>query len=265
MKESYDKRWSQETACCSPQTASKCQVPVEAEQCSGQTIHYALLKELAPFEGKRVLDVGCGTGDTALEIAQKVGPNGKVVGIDLSPVGIAKAKKKAVEAGLSDIVEFRVANAEKLPFEDESFDTVISECVVCLTVDKQHILNEKARVLKPGGQIVMHDVVSEVALPDVVRGDPELYCGCIGGAVSKDNYINMLKKAGLAEVKVEDLSSVDAKPGVGVSMRRALEMQVIHAAMNLKSDEAFEDVVRFVRKGGLGYMLFFGAKPSKNK
>lgn len=262
VKKSYDKRWRQETSCCNPPETSTCQCQIEVEEGNKQTVRNALLKELAPSKGKRILDVGCGTGDTVLEIAKKVEPSGKVIGIDLSPEGIAKAKEKAVEAGLSNVVEFRVADAEKLPFEDESFDAVISECVVCLTVDKQHALNEKARVLKPGGRIVMHDVVSEAALPEVVSSDPELYCSCIGGAVSKDDYIKMLKKAGLTEVKVVDLSDVDAKLGVGISMRRALEMQVIHAAMNLKSNEDFENVIRFVRKGGLGYMLFSGTKPS---
>lgn len=262
VKKSYDERWRQETSCCNlPPETSTCQCQIEAEKGNKQTVRDALLEELEPSKGERILDVGCGTGDTTLEIAKKVEPDGKVIGIDLSPEGIAKAKEKAVEAGLSNIVEFRVADAEKLPFEDESFDAVISECVVCLTVDKQHVLNEKARVLKPGGRIVMHDVVSEAALPDTVRSDPELYCGCVGGAVRKDDYIKMLKKASLTEVKGVDLSGIDAKLEVGVSMRRALEIQVIHAAMNLKSEEDFAEVIRFVRKGGLGYMLFFGTKP----
>ena len=264
VKESYSKLWRRETQCCSPPKASKCQGRVEVEEWSEQTVRNALLRELAPLKGKRILDVGCGTGETVLKIARKVGSNGRVVGIDFSSEAIARAKEKAVKAGLSSIAEFRVADAERLPFENESFDAVISECVVCLTVDKQHVLNEKVRVLKLGGRIVMHDVISEVALPDVARSDPELYCNCIGGALSKNDYIKMLKKVGLTEVKAVDFSDVATKPG-GVSMRRALETQVLSAAMDFKSDEDFEDVIRFVRKGGLSYMLFIGTKPSLNR
>ena len=174
VKESYSKIWQSKGTCCSPAESPK------VIRLSEQTVHEALLNEIMPLEGKRVLDVGCGNGETVLKIAKEVGPNGKAVGIDFSPEGIANAKKKSIEFGLDKVTEFRVADAEKLPFEDNYFDVVISECVVCLTPNKQKTLNEKARVLNPEGKIVMHDVISKARMPENVQKNPELYCGCIG-------------------------------------------------------------------------------------
>ena len=108
--------------------------------------------------------------------------------------------------GLEEVTELRVADAEKLPFEDNYFDAVISECVVCLTPNKQKAFDEKTRVLKPGGKIVMHDVISKAPMPKAVQTDPEVYCGCIGGAVSQDDYVEMFQRAGLTEIDTVDYS-----------------------------------------------------------
>jgi len=241
VKESYGKRWAGEERCC------------DGPEDTLSMVHRALISELSPGEGMKVLDVGSGTGEAVLEIARKVGPKGKAAGIDFTEEGIAKAQKKARSLGLDGIAEFRLADAEKLPFEDETFDAVVSECVVCLIADKQKVLNEKVRVLKPGGRVIMHDVINWAPMPEAVQKDPKLYCGCIGGAVSMKDYKYMMEKAGLVDIKAVDHSD---------QIRKRLNAGILSAALELpESDEAFNEIVDFLRRGGIGYALFVGTKP----
>jgi len=256
VRESYGKIWKTEGTCCAPSPVS-----VKVKHVSEHPVHEALLNEIMPLEGKRILDVGCGNGNTVLKIAKQVGSNGKAVGIDFSVEGIAKAKEKAIELELDKVTEFRVADAEKLPFEDNYFDAVISECVVCLTPNKQKALTEKTRVLKPGGKIVMHDVISKASMPKAVQTNPELYCACIGGAVSQDDYVRMLKQAGLIEIKTVDYSEESATDNYPFSLKRALDSQILLAATDIENEKDFQEVVNFVRNGGVGYALFVAKKP----
>jgi ubiquinone/menaquinone biosynthesis C-methylase UbiE len=256
VRESYGKIWKTEGTCCTPSPVS-----VKVKRASEYPVHEALLNEIMPLEGKRILDVGCGNGNTVLKIAKQVGPNGRAVGIDFSVEGIAKAKQKAIALGLDKVTEFRVADAEKLPFEDNYFDAVISECVVCLTPNKQKALTEKTRVLKPGGKIVMHDVISKACMPKAVQTNPELYCACIGGAVSQSDYVKMLKQAGLTEIKAVDYSEEPAIDNYPVSLKKALDSQILLAATNMEDEKDFQEVVNFVRNGGVGYALFVAKKP----
>lgn len=239
VKRAYGKRWSKEESCCEgPDLLSKA--------------HEALVKQLSPKKGMNVLDVGCGTGDTTLHIAQKVGPTGRAVGIDFTKEGIAKAKQKARKMRLDGVAKFELAEAERLPFEDETFDAVISECVVCLTPDKQQVLNEKTRVLKPGGRIIMHDVIRWAPMPQAIQTNPRLYCGCIGGAVTMDDYRAMMKKAGLTKVKAVDYSG---------ETRKLLSAGILSTALDLTGKgRAFEEIVDFVKNDGIGYALFVGTK-----
>jgi len=213
--------------------------------------HEALLKELKPQNGMKVLDIGSGNGETVLAIAEKVGPTGKAVGVDFSPEGVALAKERAKEQKLEKIAEFHQANALKLPFPDNSFDAVISECVVCLIQDKQEALNEKVRVLKPGGRVIMHDVINWAPMPKAMREDPKLYCGCIGGAVSLDEYVEMMKKAGLTDIKTVDFSK---------DVKKMMNAGIVSQALSLEDDKAVHEIVDFVRKGGIGYALLVGTK-----
>jgi len=213
--------------------------------------HEALLKELKPQKGMKILDIGSGNGETVLTIAEKVGPKGKAVGVDFSSEGIALAKERAKERKLENIVEFHQANALELPFPDNSFDAVISECVVCLIQDKQKALNEKVRVLKLGGRVIMHDVITWASMPQAMREDQKLYCGCIGGAVSLDEYVEMMKKAGLIDLKTVDFTK---------DVKKMMNMGLVAQALNLKDDKAVHEIVNFVRKGGIGYALLVGTK-----
>ncbi len=256
VRESYGKIWKAEGACCSPSPSS-----IKVKRVSEHPIHEALLNEIMPLKGKRILDVGCGNGDTVLEIAKQVGSEGKVVGIDFSPEGIAKAKKKALELGLDKVTEFRVADAEKLPFEDNYFDAVVSECVVCLAPNKQKVLTEKTRVLKPDGKIVMHDVISKAHMPRTVQKNQELYCSCIGGAVNQSDYVEMFQQAGLTEIKTVDYSEKPAVYNYQISIKRALDSQILLAATGIEDEKDFQEVVNFVRNGGVGYALFSAKKP----
>lgn len=215
--------------------------------------HKALLKELAPKKGMRVLDIGSGPGETVLAIAEKVGPTGKAVGIDFSPEGITLAREKDKQRKLQNIAEFHQTNALELPFPNESFDAVISECVVNLIQDKQKSLNEKVRVLKPGGRVIMHDVVNWTLMPRVMRENSKLYCGCVGGAVSIDEYVEMMKKAGLTDIKTVDFTK---------DFKKAIDANMLAQAIDLKDDEEFQEIVNFVRKGGVGYALLTGTKKS---
>jgi len=256
VRKSYGKIWKTEEACCTPSPVS-----VKVKHVSEHPVHEALLNEIMPLEGKKILDVGCGNGNTVLKMAKQVGPNGKAVGIDFSAEGIAKAKEKAIKLELDKVTEFRVADAEKLPFEDNYFDAVISECVVCLTPNKQRVLTEKTRVLKHGGKIVMHDVISKACMPKVVKTNSELYCSCIGGAISQDDYMKLLRQAGLTEIKTVDYSEESATDNHPVSLKRALDSQILLAATDMEGEKDFQEVVNFVRNGGVGYALFVAKKP----
>ena len=214
--------------------------------------HRLLIEELAPRDGMKVLDVGSGSGETVLRIAEKVAPTGRAVGIDFSEEAVSVAMENMRKAGLEAVAEFRVGEAESLPFEDGTFDAVISECVVCLVPDKQKALSEKVRVLKHGGRIIMHDVISRAEMPEALRNDPTLYCQCIGGAVTVNEYKAMMEKAGLKDIKV-----IDCTRGVGAKMNSL----ILSAAVRLESDDQFRQVVDFVRKGGVGYALLVGTKP----
>jgi len=243
VKKTYGQRWASQKAGKSAQPRRRLASLFSA--------HEALLKELKPQKGMKVLDIGSGNGETVLTIAQKVGPTGKAVGVDFSPEGIALARKRAKEQKLENIAEFHQANAVELPFPDNEFDAVVSECVVCLIQDKQQALNEKVRVLKPGGQVIMHDVVTWAPMPQAMREDQKLYCSCVGGAVSQNEYIEMMKKAGLTDIKTVDFTK-DAK--------KMMNVGTAAKALNLKDEKATHEIISFVRKGGIGYALLMGTK-----
>lgn len=159
--------------------------------------------ELKP--GDIVLDLGSGGGFDCFLAAQKVGNSGKVIGVDMTPEMVEKAKANAQKYGYSN-VEFRHGDIEALPVEDSSVDVIISNCVINLAPDKEKVFREAFRVLKPGGRMYISDMVLLKDLPEELKNDSGLLAGCIAGAVLKEEYLRLLKKAGFSlEILNEDL------------------------------------------------------------
>ncbi|MEE9301780.1 MAG: arsenite methyltransferase [Alphaproteobacteria bacterium] len=157
----------------------------------------------AGLEGSEtVVDLGAGAGIDLLLAARKVGPEGRVIGVDMTDEMISRARKNIAEAGLGN-VEVRKGFIEDLPVETGSVDWVISNCVINLSPDKPKVFAEIARVLRPGGKISISDIVVE-DLPECVRRDTALYASCVGGAISEPDYVSGLAEAGLVDVEVID-------------------------------------------------------------
>lgn len=153
-------------------------------------------------EGDCVLDLGSGAGIDLLLAAKLAGPAGKVIGVDMTPAMIERARVNAEAAGLEN-VEVREGVIEHLPLEAESVDLVISNCVINLSPEKDRVFTELRRVLKPGGRFSISDIVAE-PLPDWVREMRDLYSACIAGAIREEAYLKGLRAAGLEDVQVRD-------------------------------------------------------------
>jgi arsenite methyltransferase len=158
--------------------------------------------------GDVVLDLGSGAGLDLLLAAQKVGPGGRVIGVDMTDAMIAKARENIRAANISN-VEVRKGLIEELPVEDGSVDWVISNCVINLSPEKQKVFREIARVLKPGGTMLVSDIVAK-DLPTELLAISALYSSCIAGAISEEEYLQGLREAGLVDVKVLDRLVYDA-------------------------------------------------------
>ena len=152
-------------------------------------------------EGEVVLDLGSGDGFDCFLAAAKVGPKGKVIGVDMTPEMIDKARNSAKKNRVEN-VEFRLGEIENLPVADASVDVVISNCVINLSADKPRVFQEIYRVLKPGGRIAISDIALLKELPEKVRESIEAYVGCVGGAMLIDDYKKAVEAAGLKDVDV---------------------------------------------------------------
>ena len=172
----------------------------------GNPVAMASLKE-----GDVVLDLGSGAGFDAFLAAQRVGETGRVIGVDMTPEMLKKARANAEKGGYKN-VEFRLGEIEKLPVEDSSVSVIISNCVINLSPEKQRVFEEAFRVLKPGGRFMVSDLVLVKDLPDMIKESIEAYVGCLAGAVKKDEYLKLITMAGFQNVKVISESSypVDA-------------------------------------------------------
>ncbi len=151
--------------------------------------------------GEVVLDLGSGAGIDVFLAANKVGPNGKAIGVDMTKEMIDKATRIAANHGYQN-VEFRLGEMESLPVEDETVDAIISNCVVNLSPDKSKVFQEAYRTLKPGGRLTVSDIVSEGTLPDEIRTDSNAWACCIGGALEQREYLEKIKRVGFEDIKV---------------------------------------------------------------
>jgi len=167
----------------------------------GNPVALAMLRE-----GETVLDLGSGAGFDGFLAANKVGKSGKMIGVDFTPEMIGKARENARKGGY-DNVEFRLGEIEQLPVTDGSVDVVISNCVINLVPDKGKAFSEAFRVLKPGGRLMISDIVLLEELPDSVKSSIEAYVGCLAGAMLKHNYLAAIEQAGFQEVRVMDEAS----------------------------------------------------------
>ncbi len=152
--------------------------------------------------GETVLDLGCGAGFDCFLAARQVGEAGLVIGVDMTPEMLTQARANAVKYNYSN-VEFRLGEIESLPVADNLVDVIISNCVINLSPEKDKVFQESWRVLKPGGRLAVSDVVARAPLPEVIRRDPEKYCGCIAGAATVEDVNNMLAAAGFGEIEIE--------------------------------------------------------------
>ncbi len=153
--------------------------------------------------GETVVDLGSGAGMDAFLAARAVGPTGRVIGVDMTDAMLEKARENARKAGVDGFVEFRKGNIEALPIEDESVDAIVSNCVINLSPEKERVYREAYRVLKPGGRLMVSDVVLERPLPEAVLHSIDAYLGCVGGASLRAEYLETIEKAGFREVRVE--------------------------------------------------------------
>jgi SAM-dependent methyltransferase len=255
VKNRYGSIAAESSGCCGPQTQC-CGDPADstAVQIGYSPTELGLLPEGANLglgcgapvaelvlqPGEAVLDLGSGAGVDVLLAAHGVGPSGRVIGVDMTPEMIAKARTNAATAGLTH-VEFREGRLEELPVDDATVDAVTSNCVINLVPDKAAVFREIHRVLRPGGRLVISDIVLDGTLPEALATDLLAYVGCVAGAMERDSYFRALDDAGLSDVEI--LRDVDFLAAVGDSLPPELE-QV--AAASGVTPEDLKGVVRSV-------------------
>src|SRR5574340_1624303 len=218
LKEAVREKYSQAalrvgSSCCG--TGAACDSPIPAnlyaDHETGELPEAAVLAslgcgnptalaELKP--GETVLDLGSGGGIDVLLSARRVGPAGKAYGLDMTEEMLALAEENRRRSGLTN-VEFLEGEIEDIPLPDESVDVIISNCVINLSGDKDRVLTEAFRVLRPGGRFAVSDVVVRGELPAAVRKSMELWVGCVAGALSEGDYIDKLARAGFKNIEIE--------------------------------------------------------------
>jgi len=173
--------------------------------------------------GETVLDLGSGAGFDAFIASREVGPEGRVIGVDMTPEMIEQAGRNAESSGVSN-VEFRQGYIEELPIDDECVDVMISNCVINLSPDKAAVFREAFRVLRPGGRIAVSDIVLTDPLPKSIEDNIAAYVGCIAGAPLLDDYLEHIRQAGFVDIGVvESRPAVDALPENDPVVRSVLE------------------------------------------
>ena len=223
VREGYAKIAKQDSSCCAP--VNSCCGSTDLAQDIGKSIGYTGEELKAVPEGanlglgcgnpvalaslrkgETVLDLGSGAGVDCFLAADKVGENGRVIGVDMTPEMIERARENARKGNYGN-VEFRLGEIGNLPAADNSVDIVISNCVINLAPDKRRVFTEAFRVLKPGGRLMISDIVLLRELPDFIKNSIEAYIGCLSGAIMRNEYIEAIKAAGFQEVRIIDETS----------------------------------------------------------
>ncbi|OFW67029.1 MAG: hypothetical protein A2Z12_07195 [Actinobacteria bacterium RBG_16_68_21] len=205
VRTSYAAIALQQDSCCSPSPAQIGYDPDELTDLPDEAVmglgcgNPVAMAGIA--EGDTVLDLGSGGGIDVFLAARKTGPTGRVIGVDMTPEMLERAEANAVRLGLGN-VEFRQGLIEELPVADGTVDVIISNCVINLAPDKAAVFAEAFRVLRPGGRLVVSDMVTDGPLPESIADDPENWASCIGGALPESVYLEGIRTAGFVDVAV---------------------------------------------------------------
>jgi SAM-dependent methyltransferase len=242
------------TACCGSSTESwdpitsdlydeqqKAGIPAEALLASlgcGNPTALAALNE-----GDTVLDLGAGGGIDVLLSAKRVGPTGKAYGLDMTDEMLALANENKRRAGAEN-VEFLKGDIEQIPLPDESVDVIISNCVINLAADKQKVLREAFRVLRPGGRFAVSDVVVRGEVPAAVRADMELWLGCVAGALEEQQFMSMLRAAGFARPSIEPTRIYKTEDAAAFLAGTGLDSSAVSSEIDGKFMGAFVRAVK---------------------
>jgi arsenite methyltransferase len=170
-------------------------------------------------EGETVLDLGSGAGADVLISARRVGPNGRVIGLDMTDEMLDLARRNAADAGAAN-VEFVKGYIEQMPLQDGAVDVVISNCVINLSADKQQVMREAARVLRPGGRFAVSDVIADENMDETVRADMQQWTGCIAGALTRAEYEQSLAAAGFVDIEIRETHRVHDSAGSAIIRAR---------------------------------------------
>jgi arsenite methyltransferase len=233
---------SGQDAFCDPVTsnlydvAQEGEVPDTAIRASLGCGNPTALAELKP--GEVVLDLGSGGGIDVLLSARRVGPTGKAFGLDMTDEMLALAGENKRKSGLTN-VEFVQGEIENIPLPDNSVDVIISNCVINLSGDKDRVLKEAFRVLKPGGRFAVSDVVVRGHVPDAIKKNMELWVGCVAGALSDEEYVAKLAEAGFENVGIEPTRVYSVEDARGFLSGRGLDMDALAGEVEGKFISAF--------------------------
>ncbi|MFL6452205.1 MAG: arsenite methyltransferase [Bryobacteraceae bacterium] len=247
-----------QTSCCHGSAAATCdpitsnlydeaqagQIPEAALKASLGCGNPTLLAKLNP--GETVLDLGCGGGIDVLLSARRVGPAGKAYGLDMTDDMLALARENQRKAGVEN-VEFLKGEIENIPLPESSVDVIISNCVINLSGDKDQVLREAFRVLKPGGRFAVSDVVTRGAVPEEVRKSMLLWVGCIAGALQEEEYQAKLRAAGFAAIEIEPTRVYDIEDARAFLSGEGIDVEAIAPQVEGKFMSAF---IRATKPGG---------------
>ncbi len=238
------------SACCGPAPESGCDpvtsnlyapdeiagIPEEAVRASLGCGNPLLLAELRP--GETVLDLGSGGGIDVLLSARRVGPAGKAYGLDMTDEMLALARENQRKAGVEN-AEFLKGEIENIPLPDDSVDVIISNCVINLSADKDRVLAEAFRVLRPGGRFAVSDIVVRGGVPEAVRRNVELWIGCISGALEESEYRAKLAAAGFEQIEIEPTRIYRAEDAQALLAAAGMDAEAIAAEADGKFMSAF--------------------------
>jgi ubiquinone/menaquinone biosynthesis C-methylase UbiE len=255
VKKKYSKLAEANKSCCCPSDDASSRAYVEALY-SKEEIE-SLSKEAADMSmgcgnptaianlkpGEVVLDLGSGGGIDAFLAARKVGPQGRVIGLDMTEEMVERAQENAKKMGLIN-VEFRLGEMEAIPLPDKSVDVVISNCVINLSPDKDSVFREIFRVLKPEGRIAVSDIVIQSKLPKFISQNPEAWTSCIGGALKEEDYLSKIRTAGFANIAIDSKHVYSHEE---IAMFKETSSEIFEKPLSRREIEAVEGKIASIR------------------